>query len=69
MNVDIHVGDTEMVEFKVDTGADVSVIPKNFVPKLGVTLSQSLKKLFGPGGKLLILKGCFTTTLKTEQIQ
>ena len=44
------------IQFKIDTGADVSVIPEEDMSKLGLTkkdIRRTRKKLYGPGRKRL----------------
>ena len=54
--------------FKIDTGADVSVVPESLFKKLkGVTLQATSKKLHGAGGKRLTVKGKFTATLRHKK--
>ena len=51
--------------FKIDTGADVTVIPRSTFDKLkGITLQQPTKKLCGPGRSPLSVVGQFTGTIR-----
>ena len=53
------------MEMKIDTDADVSVLPESMYCKLsGVALKPTSKKLFGPGGHTLAVQGKFTATLQ-----
>ena len=55
------------VEFKIDTGADVSVIPHSVFKNLPTTnLKPAQKVLSGPSHKLLPVKGQFVATLKNH---
>ncbi|XP_061926289.1 uncharacterized protein K02A2.6-like [Entelurus aequoreus] len=50
----------EAINFKIDTGADVTSIPESvFKPTRDGKLEKPLKKLFGPGRNPLNVKGCF----------
>jgi hypothetical protein len=49
------------VKFKLDTGADVTVVPENCAPK---PLQTTKKKLFGPNQSQLKVVGTFKATLK-----
>ena len=52
------------VEFKIDTGPDVSVIPEAIFNKIdGVTLKQTSRSLSGPSNLPLHICGQFTGTL------
>ena len=51
------------VQFKMDTGADVTAIPSHIFDKL----SMSDRLLKGPGQEILTVKGKFTTELKWQQ--
>ena len=56
------------VEFKIDTGADVSVIPESVYLKVGkFPLNPSDKKLYGPGLKKLEVKGKFRGSLSLNR--
>ena len=63
----IGIGMTEL-EFKLDTGADVTAIPASTHEKLGVILQKSNRRLYGAGRKELHVKGTFTTRLKTAHM-
>ena len=54
------------VRFKIDTGADVTVIPENVYQKLKPTstLIRSSKTLFGPAHTTLHVLGCFMGVIK-----
>ena len=63
-HVDLHIGDTS-VTFKLDTGADVTVIPEAVYNNAKLKpLSKSNRKLFGPGHSPLSVKGVVKTQLK-----
>ena len=52
------------IRFKIDTGADVSVIPEEDMSKLGLTkkdIRRTRKKLYGPGRKRLQCLGYVIT--------
>ena len=56
------------VELKIDTGADVSVIPESMLANLkGVTLSPTSKALYGPGNHALKVLGKFTAELRLDK--
>ena len=53
------------LEFKIDTGADVTVIPKSVFDSVpGAQLRPAKKILSGPSNKILPVKGQFEATLK-----
>ena len=55
------------VRFKIDTGADVTVIPKSVYLRTGITnLKATSKVLFGPGQVKLPVKGLFKAKLMTK---
>jgi len=60
----IHLNDTQ-IEFKIDTGAEVTVIPELIAPfqSLLQTFSQGLQ---GPGKTFLQVCGQFTGTLRKD---
>ncbi|XP_046863284.1 uncharacterized protein K02A2.6-like [Xenia sp. Carnegie-2017] len=54
------------VKFKIDTGADVTVIPEPVFMQTGITQVQSTnKELFGPNQAKLSVKGKIRATLRT----
>ena len=58
---------TKPVLFKIDTGADVSVIPETVFKQLqGVTLNPADRRLIGPGQNQLEVLGQFTAKLKHQ---
>lgn len=52
-----------VVNFKIDTGADVTVVPNGSIDSSLVTLRKADKILYGPGGKHLHVCGMFRGTL------
>ena len=53
------------LDFKIDTGADVTVIPKDVYESIpGAQLTQAKKTLSGPSHTILPVKGQFVATLK-----
>ena len=58
-----------LVRFKIDTGADVTVIPESVYKKLKPTpaLLQSSKTLFGPAHTILPVLGWFMGVIKREE--
>lgn len=62
--IPIAVNGTEVL-FKVDTGADVSVIPESEVKKLKVTMNVTRKVLTGPCKSQLNVCGSFRAKLNT----
>ena len=55
------------VSFKIDTGAEVSVIPETVFKQLqGVTLNHAGRRLVGPGQNQLEVLGQFTAKLKYQ---
>ena len=62
-HVSLHINGAT-VEFKIDTGADVSVVPKSLLNKLKITsLKQSKKNLQGLGSNTLAVQGKFTAVI------
>ena len=61
-NTEILVNQKKM-EFRIDTGADVSVIPDRCFKDTKV-LKKTDKKLYGPGGAKLEIVGVFTASLE-----
>ena len=56
------------VELKIDTGAEVSVIPESVFKKLeGIALIPMSKTLYGPGGHVPFVSGKFTATLQLDK--
>ena len=56
----------QKMEFRIDTGADVSVIPDKCFKNKDV-LTKTEKKLFGPGGTKLDVVGVFKATVEKSQ--
>lgn len=55
------------VKFKIDTGADVTVISEEIYKHSGLEkLRRATKKLFGPGQAKLSVTGIVTGNLTTE---
>ena len=64
--INLKVKDTD-IQFKIDTGADVSVIPEYVFKKLrNVKLVKADKILFGPGQKQLQVLGKLKCELKSK---
>ena len=62
-HVSLHINDAT-VEFKIDTGADISVVPKSLLNKLKIiSLKPSKKNLQGPGSNTLAVQGKFTAVI------
>ncbi|PFX24330.1 uncharacterized protein LOC111331807 [Stylophora pistillata] len=57
------------VEFKLDTGADVSVVPDFIVPKLTATLHNTKRTLTGPDGYKLKVVGVMSATSKANRLE
>ena len=56
------------VELKIDSGAEVSVIPESVFKKLeGIALIPTSKTLYGPGGHVLFVSGKFTAMLQLDK--
>ena len=58
MSWEVHIPGTtgEEIQFKIDTGADVTVVPEEDLHKLGLTrrdIRKTRKRLFGPGKQRL----------------
>ena len=63
----LHVGRVP-VEFKIDTGADVTVIPERvFNPTMG-DLQKTDRRLCGPGNNMLSLAGMVETTVRHREV-
>ncbi|XP_046849610.1 uncharacterized protein K02A2.6-like [Xenia sp. Carnegie-2017] len=63
--IDLLLGKST-VKFKIDTGADVTVIPEPVFVQTGITRMQSTnKELFGPNQAKLSVKGKIRATLRT----
>lgn len=64
-SVDLTLNNS-LVHFKIDTGADVTVIPESVYKKLKPTptLIRSSKTLFGPAHTTLPVLGCFMGVIK-----
>ena len=61
-----------LVEFKIDTGAYVTVVPERVFAKLkGIVLHPTSKTLYGPGNRALSVLGKFNAELKldTKEVQ
>ena len=55
------------IQFKIDTGADLSVVPEYVFKKLkNIKLVKADKILFGPGQKQLQVLGKFKCELKAK---
>ena len=55
------------IRFKIDTGADVTVISENMYSQLGkLPLIKCSKKLYGPGNKRLNVMGSFVETISSD---
>lgn len=59
----INIAGKEVI-FKVDTGADVSVMGKNTCENLGLSIQPTEKLLFGPGRTLLTVEGVTDTVME-----
>ena len=57
------------VEFKLDTGADVSVVPDFIIPKLNATLRNTRRTLTGPDGSKLKVTEVISATLKANLLE
>ena len=57
------------IAFKLDTGADVSVVPDFILPKLNATLSGTERTLTGPDGSKLNVSGSISATLKANHLE
>ena len=60
------------MEFKIDTGADVSVLPESALQHLkGIRLQPSSKRLTGPNAQALVVRGQFlaTCTYKDQHVR
>ena len=58
------------VQFKIDTGADVTAVSEEIFKKLdGVSLRQTDRSLHGPAKHKLVVCGQFTGTLTYKQLQ
>ncbi|XP_071963845.1 uncharacterized protein [Antedon mediterranea] len=55
------------MNFKIDTGADVTVIDTANIPKGKYPLCKADRKLYGPGRNLIPVLGKFTAKLKLKQ--
>ena len=74
MNPELSLGQSKQVtlrvpciRFKIDCGADVTVISENMYLKLGkLPLEKSSKRLYGPGNVPLNVMGSFTAKLETK---
>ena len=64
---DVKVNNISVI-FKVDTGAEITEVSESTLQTLGqLEVSMSDKKLCGPNGVLLDLRGSFTVTLCQKQ--
>ena len=60
----------EPVNFKIDTGADVTIVPESVFKKLqGAVLHPTSKALLGPGNQALSVRGKFTAELQLDTIK
>ena len=57
--------DQKKMEFRIDTGADVTVVPDRCFKSLD-RLKKTDKQLYGPGGSRIEVLGVFTATLETK---
>ena len=57
------------VEFKLNTGADVSVVPDFIVPKLNGSLHYTKRTLTGPEGSKVKVAGVISATLKADHLE
>ena len=58
----------QTVEFHIDTGAEVSVIPQQLYQKLGQPpLTRANQTLKGPSNDVLPVKGLFSVVLSRDQ--
>ena len=57
------------VEFKLHTGADVSVVPDFIIPKLNATLRNTRRTLTGPDGSKLKVTGVISASLKANLLE
>ena len=57
------------VNFRVDTGADVTVVPRRYFTKNSPLIQKTNKKLFGPGKTKIDVVGQFQATLTTEHTE
>ena len=65
-NVNLRVNGTPL-KFKLDTGADVTVIPENvYFAKMKGTLKDTNKSLIGPNNKKLNVRGVLVAKLEHE---
>ena len=64
-NVSIN---SNSVEFKLDTGADVSVVPDFVITKVNATLQNTKRTLTGPDGSKLKVAGVVSATLKANHL-
>ena len=64
--IDLKVGQG-FIRFKIDCGADVTVISEDMYLKIGkLPLEKSSKRLYGPGNVPLKVMGSFTAKLETN---
>ncbi|KAK7106504.1 hypothetical protein V1264_017754 [Littorina saxatilis] len=64
-HVDVQLEQSN-IQFKMDTGADVTVMPAVMVPKNKYPLERPSKRLFGPGKIPLKVLGQFTSKMKVK---
>ena len=57
--------DEKSVKFRIDTGADVTVVPETYFRKLD-SLEETDKQLYGPGGSMLEVVGIHKATMQTK---
>ena len=57
------------VEFELDAGANVSVVPDFIIPKLNATIQNSKRTLTGRDGSKLEVAGVISATLKANHLE
>lgn len=58
---------SKVINFRLDTGADVTVIPERFFLKNSPLIQKTTKKLYGPGHSELNVVGRVQATLTTDK--
>lgn len=64
--VTVKMDDLEL-KFKLDTGADVTVIPERMIPPGKRPLQKVTRKFFGPGCAIITVQGKFTANLTHKE--